>query len=440
MAIERTFKQIRLLLKHDLTRGVSWSVIGSLFVQFSGLISSIAVARVIGKEDFGSYGFILTTIATTALIGGQGLSVAATKRVAEFKATNKEQAGCAIALSIVVSITLSLLMALLLFAAGSFFSRSLGVNDRLGFYLSYSAPLVMTGTVSQVLLGILYGLEEFKIASFGQILVSMMRLLFVVGGAVGFGLVGCVLGLVVAESAFMIAQFVGLARSAKLQGINIRLGGFRKERSHLLRFALPTYISSLLLGPTNWICQATLIAGKHGVADLAVFNACWQWRTAICFLPQKLQGVGLPKLCQYRAKNDIKTFYRFFIQNSTLAIASSVVVVLPLFLLATPILQLYGTDFSDEVSIFYVTLVTSVLQVAARSQMQAIHAGGGGHFDLISSIIRSVTQLGCWYFLSYLGALGLSLSILISYALLNCFTWFFLYLDANRWSKKTGVL
>ncbi|MFN7875407.1 MAG: oligosaccharide flippase family protein [Pirellula sp.] len=403
-------------------------------------MSSIAVARVIGKEDFGTYGFILTTIATTALIGGQGLSVAATKRVAEFKSTNKEQAGNAIALSIFVSIALSLLMALLLFTASVFFSRFLGINDRLAFYLKCSAPLVLTGTVSQVLLGLLYGLEEFKIASFGQILVSVMRLFFVVGGALGFGLSGCILGLVCAESVFVLAQLGSLYGSTKRQSIKIRLGGFGNERTHLLQFALPTYISSLLLGPTNWICQATLIAGKHGVADLAVFNACWQWRTAICFLPQKLQGVGLPKLCQYRAKNDVKKFYRFFLQNSFLAIASSIVVVLPLFFLATPILQLYGNDFSDEVSIFYVTLVTAVLQVAARSQMQAIHAGGGGQFDLISSIIRSATQLGCWYFLSYLGALGLSISILISYALLNCFTWFFLYLDAHRWSRKIGVL
>jgi O-antigen/teichoic acid export membrane protein len=288
-------------------------------------------------------------------------------------------------------------------------------------------------------LGLLYGLEEFKSASFGQILVSFLRLLFVVGGALGFGLTGCIVGLVCAESIFMLVQFVTLNRTVNRQGIKIKLGGFEQERSHLLRFALPTYVSSLLLGPTNWICQATLIAGKHGVADLAVFNACWQWRTAICFLPQKLQGVGLPKLCQYRAKNEKKKFYQFFFQNSLVAIFSSVVVVLPLFFLATFILRLYGKDFSQEVNVFYVTLLTSIFQVAARSQMQAIHAGGGGQFDLLSSIIRSITQLGCWYFLSYLGALGLSISILISYAVLNCFTWFFLYVDAYRWSKKMGA-
>src|SRR5690242_4126402 len=79
-----------LLLRRDslgarLARGAFWSLTGNLVARGFGLLGSVVVARLLGKEAFGALGIVQSTTSLFGLFAGFGMGLTATKHVAEFR-------------------------------------------------------------------------------------------------------------------------------------------------------------------------------------------------------------------------------------------------------------------------------------------------------------------------------------------------------------------
>ena len=102
-------------LGYRLAKGAFWSLAGALMSRALGLVSSILVARMLGKVGFGELGVIQSSVGMFGTFAGFGLGLTATKHVAEFRAKDPVRAGRIIALSSLVSWGTGGAMAVLLF-------------------------------------------------------------------------------------------------------------------------------------------------------------------------------------------------------------------------------------------------------------------------------------------------------------------------------------
>ena len=65
--------------------GAFWSLLGTVVSRGLSLASSVFVARWLGKESFGEFGVLQTTVGMFAVFAGFGMGLTATKHVAELR-------------------------------------------------------------------------------------------------------------------------------------------------------------------------------------------------------------------------------------------------------------------------------------------------------------------------------------------------------------------
>ena len=75
---------------YRLARGGFWLLCGTVVSKALWLLASILVARMLGKETFGEFGIIRSTVEMFGVFAGFGLGLTATKYIAEFRRTDPE--------------------------------------------------------------------------------------------------------------------------------------------------------------------------------------------------------------------------------------------------------------------------------------------------------------------------------------------------------------
>jgi len=103
---------------------VVWNTISSIFFQGGTLVANIVVAKIIGKELFGEYGLVLSTILTVAVLSQIGTGIAATKYVAQYKTQDKIRAGQILGLCAVVSLVGGIISSFLLLVTSAWIANS----------------------------------------------------------------------------------------------------------------------------------------------------------------------------------------------------------------------------------------------------------------------------------------------------------------------------
>ena len=79
---------------HILNRMISgafWSFTGTAFAKLIVLIAGIFCARILGKEAYGEFGMVRSTINLFVVFGYAGLGLTATKYISEFLRMHKER-------------------------------------------------------------------------------------------------------------------------------------------------------------------------------------------------------------------------------------------------------------------------------------------------------------------------------------------------------------
>ncbi len=92
-------------LRQRITRGALWSLTGAVISQALALAASVITARYLGKEGFGEFGIIQSTIGMLGTLAGLGLSTTATKYVAQLRTTDPDRAGRIIALGSAIALS-----------------------------------------------------------------------------------------------------------------------------------------------------------------------------------------------------------------------------------------------------------------------------------------------------------------------------------------------
>lgn len=352
-------------LRNSLASGAFWSLVGAVFSRGFTLISSILIARLLGKIGFGKWGLIATTVSMFAQFASFGVALTATKHVAELRKTNPVRAGRALSLVLLVGLVSVTTTALVCFGLSGWLAHRLYHVPEL-FVPLMLASMMLFGRVGTLMLqGALAGFEEFRCIAKINLIQGIVLFAAAVPLTWQLGLVGTVIGMAVSQGTSMVLCL--LATFRKSRGCNIRLSteGIWQEGGILWNYAAPSLLSGAVTGPAAVLSQAIVANIPGGLAGLGGYQAASRWNQAVLFIPEAVRRVTLPMLSGLKGENDYRRFVKALWANIGLNGGIALIGAVPIMILSPWLLSLYGAGFRQDWDIMVILVGLGILQAVA---------------------------------------------------------------------------
>lgn len=412
---------------YRLAHGAFWSIIGASVSQILMLVSSIIIARILGREHFGEYGIVFSTVGMFSVFAGFGLGTTATKFVAEFKRTDPARAGRIIALSSIVAIGTGFLAATALFVIAPWLSAKTLAAPHLSNMLRLATGIIFFGAVNSSQIGALAGFEAFRAISRINLINGIVMFVLVTGSVISWGLMGALAGQVVAIGLTCLFTTFALRSEARRFGVQLGYTGCGAERSVLISFSLPAVMSGIMVSPITWICSAILVNQANGYAEMGIFNAANSWQKAILFFPGCIGAIALPMLSDLHGTNDRMEYRKALKYNVLLNGIAALAVFLVVAIFSKLIMRSYGTSFVVGHMVLILLCISSVLIAVGSVIGNAIASAGKMWIAFVFNGLWGIAYITMAYVLvPQYGAIGLALSNVTAYLMHSCWQLFYL--------------
>jgi O-antigen/teichoic acid export membrane protein len=375
---------------YRLAKGAFWSFAGSLISRGLGLLSSILVARILGKADFGHLGMVQSTVGIFGSLAGFGMGLTAIKHVAEFRHTNPERVGRIIGMSSLFSWLMGSAMTVVLFILAPWLAVHTLAAPEMGKLLRAGALLLLLGGVNGAQTGVLSGFEAFKTVAGINLTTGLLSFPFTLVGALNWGVEGAVWAVVVNLIFNCLLNFVAVWKEAARAGIALRYSQCLVEFPLLWRYSLPAVMGGALAGPVTWMVGAILVNQPGGYGQMGVYNAVLRVKMVPDQVLTILLTPLLPVLSETLSRRDTSGYQK----AALAAFGLSLLVTAPFALLqvALPMLTLlpYGAGYAGQHTLVqWVMLDLAVI----------------GLFTPFGSIINSMSRM--WFAFAYQVCLSL---------------------------------
>jgi O-antigen/teichoic acid export membrane protein len=408
----------RASLKSRFMHGAFWITAGSVIARISGFVTTIFIARFLGKEGFGEYGIIRNTADIFVVLGAARMGTTATKYVAQYHTTNPIKAERVLAMSQTVSLTSCLLMTA---AMGGFApllaTHTLG-RPNLAPLLAIGSLFMFFTTFAAVTELALSGFEAFQKLGLISLLKAFLLPITAIALTHKFGLKGLMAAITFNAGLELLASWWFLRVESMRHQIRTQFSfrAIKYEREIFIHFALPGILTGLLTSGGIWMANAFFVNQPDGYASLGLFNAANQWRMIVLFLPDILSRVALPIMSNSLSHSDVTQFGL----AASLNLRSNVIVALPLAMIVIvfrhPLMELFGDRFHGSVDLLPILMFSAFSATLTNTVNNTLTSIGKRWFTLIGTVIWAI--LLCWLVASQIiGSTprGLALAYAISY-------------------------
>jgi O-antigen/teichoic acid export membrane protein len=426
-------------VRRRLAGGVFWTTIGSLLGQGVVAVGSIALARILGKEGFGQYGILQSTIGMFSVFAGLSMGYVASKHVAESIVTDKEKTGRVIGLSLLVAGVAGLLVtATLAIGAQPFARRFLGSDDLAGA-LRIASPILLFGAVSGVQRGVLAGLEQFRAQNILVTAIAIVTVCLTTLGAWVADLSGAMWGAMFGAALSLLGLTLVYNRALRRAGIPVYFRATWEERRVLWTLAIPALLNGLMVAPVVWVTNAILVNSSGGYGEMGLFNAANQWRTILMYVPAIVLTPLLPIMTQLHATQQYQQLRRVLIRTLGLSVAVVGCMALGFSLFARQIMQLYGSGFESGTDVFYLIMLVSVLLSAGVVVGGLLSSTGAMWTGFLFNSVWAATMIGTAIVaVPREGALGLALAYALAYLIHTGIQFFYFWIYVRKSQAPTS--
>ncbi|HTL18630.1 MAG TPA: oligosaccharide flippase family protein [Patescibacteria group bacterium] len=402
-------------LGRRLANAAVWSLAGALVARSMGIVGSVIVARLLGKEGFGQYGIVQSTVMMFGTLAGFGLGLTATRHLSQYRRKDPAKAGRILGLSTIMALGSGGIVTICLLAGAPWLAQHTLAAPQLTGPLRIGALLVLFTALNGAQTGALVGLEAFKLSAQLNLITGLVSLPLLVGGVVFFRLQGALWGAAAGAFITWLVFHWGLRRELARAGIPFAIKGSLQEMRVLWAFSLPAVISGMLAAPVIWACNALLVNGPNGYAEMGIANAANQWFYALLFLPGVLARSSISVLSERLSAGDKSACRKVLLYGVGLNAA----VVIPLVLagcVASPyIMSVYGPGFAQHSGVLIVSIVTGAVVAIQVPMGQTTAASGRMWTEICMNLGWALVFFGgTWLVISH-GALGLMSARLVAY-------------------------
>jgi O-antigen/teichoic acid export membrane protein len=400
--------------------GVFWNLVGTLFAQGSVFLTAIILARLLGKEVFGEFGMIQSTLLTLTSIAQISTGLTATKYVAEFRDADKARAGRVLGLCSVLTLVTGVVATALLLISAPWVAEHILAAPHLAVSLSISAAFVLFSVMNGYQIGALAGLESYKSISVYGALLGAAHLALCGLGAMLWGLHGALGGM--AMSALLRWGVYGLALHHEIakHGITIQRRHGLGEREILHRFALPAALSGLTAMPAIWFGNALLVQQPNGYAEMGLYSAANNARALMLMMPVLLNSVGVAVLNNAFGNKDKSGFFGLSSANIKASAILALVGAGLMVALSGAIPKWYGMEVTVDSNKLIVILSLAILfEALAVSYYQLIQASEKMWVSFfLVALPRDLSMIGLsMAFIPMWGGVGLAVAYSVSWAI-----------------------
>lgn len=369
---------IKLLLRNSVL-----SLFSSCLIRLVIFISSFIVARCLGKEEFGQFAMIRSTVSMVMIFAGMGLGVTATKYLSEWKNQDKKLASQALSLTEFIALLTSLLFGILLFVVSPFLANSVLKTPCFVNSLRIGSFLLVTNSLCIVKDAILMGLEDFKGLALTNVMTASVSIILLTIAAV-YGNVNWVIGGMAVS--YLFDLFIKQLRILKLlKGLNI---SYTFHVSAVLGIlwscSFPALIISLCYTPVFWYVKSVLVSQTQNYSEIAVYEACFQWFTILMVFTGAISNAIFPMMSANKGKD--RAFLRLNMFNLTIGPLIQLVAFFCISPFASRILNLYGQGFEDNTSVFLITLFTGVIATLSGSISRVLTVYNKMWYNLLGTL------------------------------------------------------
>jgi O-antigen/teichoic acid export membrane protein len=427
-------------LENRLIGGLYWTLVGTAAARGATLLASLMVARVLGREVFGQFGAIDTTVGMFAVFGNLGLAVSTTKLLAKHRDADPRTAGRVLALSSLYAIMAGTAAALCLVIAAPWMAKTSLAAPQLTLDLRIGALVLFFSAINSTLAGAQNAFQEFRsIARIGVITGALSVPTLVSGARLG-GVEGAVIGLVVIQAATCLLQVAAIKRCCGVKGIAIEWKGCWVERWRLIRFSVPAFLSSSLNAPVNWLCIALLINYGGGYSQMGLLQIVNVWFLLLLFVPGKLAQVYFPLLEDLLSRGDQRGAQRLVWKIMGVCAVAFSAAALCITMLATVILNCYGPNYGDARGALIVTAWTGAFVAASQPLGILLLAMSRMWRVVLCSAIAAAGNLLAMFVLVDQGALGFAAARLIASVGSALLTTYFIYRAIHGGHREPALL
>ncbi len=401
-------------LKDKLLYGTFWNLIGTVASQGFIFIAGIITARLLGTVGYGQFGIINSTILMFSTFTGLGLGITATKFISQHHEKDKARTGRIIGLTAIVGTSSGLLMFLILFLIAPLITLTLFNAPYLTLDLRIAALLLIFNTLAGVPYGTITGFGSFKIIARNSIIQGIISFPITIAGVYFFGLTGLISSMVLTSVLNLFLYGHSMRYILSKYKIKIDYSNAFKEKNILWNFSVPSMLSTIVVGPIIWLAYTIIVNTPNGYAQLGIFSAVEQWKNVALFLPLVMGTVLLQMVSSnVSKKNDtLETI------NVLAGWAIVTAIALPIITFPEIIGLLYGSGYSSTfffqslIIIVFTSCIIAYKDGIARNLIAKDLMWLGFSNNLFWGILFIVMVL----LLKNLGAVGLALSFLTSYA------------------------
>ncbi len=413
--------------------GAAWSVLGSVVSSGVTLIMLMLVARLLGKEVYGQFVIIQSTLSMVGIFAGFGIGAAATRYAAELRTCDTVRLGHILALAERAILSFGLLASTGLVFAAEWMATHILNAPGLSVPLAISACAVLFTALDSYQKSVLIGFESMRAFAIGTVIGAAAGLPIMLLAASYFGLQGAAVAIVVLALLQAGISRYQMARELQKYKVQRSAKGCLSEWPVLWHFALPALLAGALVGPAHWAAQAFLANTHNGYAELAVLGIAMQWFNVIMFVPSTAGRVVLPILTDYVTKNDHGGSRRILLY----AMGANAIIAVPLAVIvgvfSPNIMSLYGSSFEHDYAPLVVAVMTAALLAIQTPVGNLLAASSRMWLGALMNAGWAFVYVGLAYLLVNKGALGILSALAIGYVAHTI--WVARYTVKELWKK-----
>lgn len=402
-----------------LVKGISWSMFGSFLGKGLMLIAFMFVARILGKEEYGKFGIIRSTVTMFMAFSSMGMGLTASRYIAYFRDIDQNRTFQIYKVSNLIAFFSALIISLSIIIFSTYISKvSFGTSD-LSMPLKISSIVLFFTTISSAQNGALNGFEDFKSIGINTLYFGLIQTVSLIIGAYFWGLKGAILALGVSAVFLCVLYRNSLRKIFSKLSFNPIENVFDKEiRSIFMHFSIPAVFSGLVSVPVLWWVKAYLVRNS-GFEEMAIYDVAEQWNTILLFIPSSISGIILPLLTNTMSVGTRYQYQKLIKINLLINGGITLLLAIAIIPFAPYIVKLYGNTFTNYLPL-RIMLITAVIHAINTVLGQVIASKGKMWLGLGVNLIWAIWLIISSYIfinLLSLGAIGLSYALLVSYIL-----------------------
>lgn len=403
-------------LHREAAAGATWNLAGTAVARLVALVATVAVVRILGPTRFGGLALIQTTAAAMATLSGLGLAFATTRFVAQHLESDRRRAGGYLTSAAILCVLSGTIFGLAVVVFSPQLATDLLGKRSLTTAVAMAGPLLLFSPLADILIAGITGLQRFRTLGWAQAARGVLDGVLLIVGALSGGIVGGILGYVVAEAIACLIAGVAVHRATRAETIELHLGLDRTVLPSLIRFALPSLSTALLLNVSLWLGQIFLAHQPGGLDSVGVFVFAQRFYLAAMFLPQVIGTVLFPMLSSLVGTGRFSRFRQLFRAYLGVTMFLATLAAGALFLLAGFVTALRGHGGAADartLGILAFAAIPSALNNALGQAAVALRRIG---WWLFSDVVLAIVFLGvAWLLVPSHGSVGLAVAYLVSF-------------------------